>query len=166
MSELLHALHDSTEKFIALLESFPEESWMNKPDENTWSAAEVAGHVSLLDLYIARMMQQKGIKADRDPMQQKELIKKALEDHTRKLTAPEPIQVKDANDKQSSVNNFLKYRRMIAESISTQDLDEICPGFKHAYFGYLSRGEWAWFTVYHSNRHMMQIKKLQSLPSI
>lgn len=51
-------------------------------------------------------------------------------------------------------------RHAIVQAIETKDLSELCTSFKHPSLGECTRREWVYFSIYHAERHLKQLKMI------
>jgi uncharacterized damage-inducible protein DinB len=160
---LLQSLQQSTDQLLAKIGTIPETIFNKKPAKDTWSIGQVFEHIWLVESAVNRVMlldTQPAI--ERDPAQQIDFIKDAFQNFETKFQAFGPIIPSDQHKKQSLlVEKLKKSRKTLFEIINEKDLSEICLAFKHGLFGELSRGEWVYFNIYHSARHLHQVDRLE-----
>lgn len=159
---LLDDLDASTENLIKTVAQFDDHNFNYKPSDEEWSAAQVAEHLLILEITANKAISGETIPTNRAPDAKIALIKRAMEDGT-KRTAPE--RVKPSNlitDPQAAIEKFKKQRSKLREAIINADLTEACVSFKHTALGTLTRWEWIYFNIYHLQRHLQQMKRLQS----
>lgn len=161
---MMKVLRESTDQLISVINEIPEEKFNIKPEENSWSIGQVCEHLWLVENSVNQVMRLKTKTADeRDPTKQIELIKTSFQNFEKKFNAFGPIIPSEhTKDKADLTEKLQTSRAILIEIIETNDLGEICLSFKHALFGELSRAEWVYFNLYHSERHLNQIEKIRS----
>lgn len=159
---LLDLLNTNTKKFIALIESVPDELFNIKPDQNTWSVRENVEHIVRAEFGTPRLFN--GItesKPDRNSEQLIEEMTRSFLDRSSKYKSFAEVNPTDGEKKKEDlIANFKSTRDKVAELIKQQDPDELCVKYKHPIYGFLTRREWIHFNVVHAQRHMMQIEEV------
>ena len=161
---IMKDISNSTGNVIKELQNFPSENFNTKPDRNTWSAAEIAEHIFIVESAINIILIGKTIPAETFSAEKTEKIKSRFLNFEEKLIAPSRISPSAGQqNKQDIIDKISACRSDLSNIISKNDLTEICLGFKHALFGELTRIEWVYFNIYHSERHIHQLRKLTSI---
>lgn len=156
--QLLNDLSDSTNKVMEVVNNTPEESF-NQSKNGKWSVADHFAHVILLEgLIVKVMMGQTTILEDRKPDDRVKVIRRVFSNLERKLKAGGPINPEPGEkNKDQLTQTFLQYRSQMEELVKQEDLSLICQDFKHAFFKELTRLEWLYFAIIHSDRHAKQM---------
>lgn len=163
--DLVQKLEENTTIFIELVNSFLDEDFNKKPDDNTWSAAENVEHIVRAEFGTARLFAGKTeVVPDRDSKTIIANIEKGFLNRNNKyrsfgIVNPTP----GKKDKNELLQKFVKNRKEVLELIKHQNLDELCLKFEHPVFGYLTRKEWVRFNIVHAKRHMMQMEELKQI---
>lgn len=159
--QAISALQTSTENLVQALQSFPEERFLNAPSPGKWSAAGIGEHLLVLEELINQVLVGPVKKVDRLPDEKVEKIKNTFLNYDEKLYAGGPIQPKGLlQNKAQIITKILECRQTLTGILQSHDLTEECIGFSHALFGKLTRLEWVYFNVYHTQRHLHQMEKL------
>lgn len=162
--KLLEELRDSTQQFVEALQKVQENSFADKPNEKTWSVAEVAEHVNIVEaLSIPLMLGEVQITEGRAIDAKIELIKSGFLDFERKYSAWGPIIPRgEITNKKQLIEQFEAIRQKMNDIIEKEDLSLTVSGFAHPLFGTMTRLEWVYFNMIHSERHIQQVERLSS----
>jgi len=158
-NELISMLHENTACLVDLIEKYPLDSWNQPLGEGKWSAGEIAEHILLTDQVIHRLFSGPSVIAtDRIPMSKEKLIKEIFLDHSLKLKAFGPIVPASGDkNKQTLINGIRETRSALIDFLASSTTSELCMGFSHGKFGLLTKFEWIYFMIYHTQRHMIQM---------
>lgn len=101
-------------------------------------------------------------KTDRNPTEKIEKIKFRFGDYTHKLTAGEPIKPRgEFTDKEKVLRAIVSNRSEILQLPQEGSWFDLCLGFEHAIFGYLTKIEWLYFCIFHAERHLQQMQTIE-----
>ena len=166
-AELTEALRYSTEALINQVSPLSDEQFNRKEDGHSWSPGEVLEHICKLEEGVNRIiLGYSEPLRERSPDEKVDKIQSTLEDLEGKLRAGGPITPSAGHkDKDSLVARFQHIRTEQDKLVRHYNLDELCVGFKHAVFGYLTRREWIVFNIHHTYRHLEQIKRAVEVTS-
>ncbi|ANE52364.1 DinB family protein [Flavisolibacter tropicus] len=152
-----------TEKLIQLLQSFTPDAFTKRPAEQNWSAAEVAEHLLIVNKNLSYVLKLDGATPDRDPDKKLAVIKEALSDRTMKIVAPESVKPTGTVQNQQELVDGLQYcMQQISRVVGEKDLYELCEQYPHPRLGRLTRFEWLYFIIYHTERHCSQLADIYS----
>ena len=158
--ELLKGFEQSTDNLTDQLAAFDAKKFAIKPAPDKWSAFQVADHILLVDRVMVKVMSGFCATAPRDPFAKKQMIEDNMNDLDKKFISPEFILPSDtAVDKDAIISDILKERAMIRNLIMVSDITEVCLDSKHPGFGQLTRAEWVYFNICHTNRHAKQLER-------
>ncbi|HVF82410.1 MAG TPA: DinB family protein, partial [Flavisolibacter sp.] len=156
---LLAELDACTKNFLEILGQFNKSNFIQKRSENEWSPAQIAEHLLLLEITANKAITGTTIPTNRTPDKKVPLIKWAMEDTTKRV-APESVLPSDRiTDAETAIEKITQQRGALREAITSLDLSEACMLFKHPALGTLTRLEWIYFTIYHMQRHLQQMKE-------
>jgi len=162
-SELLAEFDLSSQNLIQTLNSFSEEHWNVKPAENSWSAAQVAWHLLVIEDGVNRFFTGTTAASTRSGDAIIKRMDQFLENRTRTYSAPDYTHPPDEpGKKQVLIIKIEQVRHQLAQHIIKPDLNVLCLDYKHFFFGELTRYEWIHFVVYHSNRHLIQLQNIKN----
>jgi hypothetical protein len=161
--KVLSDLTQSTTKLLDAILKFPASDFHKNPAENSWSVAEVAGHILALENLLNPVLKgETKATIDRDPEQKIKIIRSAFLDLSQKYNAPNMIlPSNNTTDKEDLLKKIKDCRQTLVNILISNDLTETCMGFKHFAFGKLSRIEWTYFNIYHTERHLHQIENIK-----
>jgi DinB superfamily len=135
-----------------------------KPDENTWSIAQVCHHVSLTEKAFTKaivygLKQSKGTKVEPKPIQR-------VTDRSQKVQAPEIVIPGNDPLEALQINELLNESRNILLDMLSQIEDPTVLSERsasHRLFGTLPLTQWVELVYLHEKRHIEQIKEIKSL---
>jgi hypothetical protein len=159
--DLAEKIDESLKQVLETIASVPEKDFNYRQNPETWSAGEVLEHLCILEELIYSLFSGPLEKTDRSPDEKINLIRATFLNLDKKLNAPSPIGPTVGNkDYSSLINRYNTIRKKLKEAAETQDLNYLCLGFEHRFFGKLTKFEWLYFCYYHSLRHCEQIKNI------
>jgi hypothetical protein len=156
--ELFSSLDDTTSEFLRSVSLF-EENEINKiPFDGSWTGAQVAEHVTRSNIGITKELQKKGRPCEREPDAGVQELKSVFLNFTSKLKSPEFIlPTKDSYDKEIVITDLKKSINELKEISENEDLFRI---INHPVFGEVTKLELIHFVVYHTQRHIHQLKNI------
>lgn len=158
------AIKNTTDELIGLISLVNEEQFNKIPFEGSWSIAQVGDH--LLKSYgLADVLNYGPVKqAERLPGKEIEQIKKIFLDFNSKYISAETLlPTNEPIEKEKLLNALKKRISQIEEVIQTKDLTETCEGIPFKGIGELTRLEWLYVILYHTQRHIRQAKIIEEL---
>lgn len=159
---ILADLDTCTQSFLDTLRHFNKNDFIQKPSVDLWSPAEVAEHLLLLEITANKAITGTTIPTNRAPDKKIPLIKWAMEDSTKRVAPASVLPSNRITDPDTAIEKVTQQRTSLREAITNLDLSEACTSFKHPALGTLTRWEWVYFTIYHMQRHLQQIKQPES----
>lgn len=159
--EILEKVKDVTDELISILSSFNPVDINKKLMEGAWSAAQVGEHLyksyGVVDILKAPVK-----KTDRAPDEKVESIKLTFLNFDIKMSSPEFIIPSEGNlEKEALINSLRERTSRIIEISKSLDLSETCLAFSIPGSGEFTRLEWLHFILYHTQRHIRQLKNIQ-----
>ncbi len=134
------------------------------PFEGSWTAAQVASHVLKSQSFISGLLYGKTHPAERNPVEKVEVIKKIFLDFTTKLKSPDIILPPDeAQEKEALISHLKTVSAKVTAAIERLPLSEVCEEFVLPDMGELTRTEWIYFIIYHTQRHLHQIENISNI---
>lgn len=161
--QLIKDINASTQRLVDSLIVFGPTDFNVKPKPGNWSAGDVAEHLLKLEILINNILRGPTMPALRPHDEHTNLIQTVFDNFERSLSSPSLIQP-SAHDKElwEMINQITWQRDRLKEVIATSDLSVICLGFKHHFFGEMTSYEWAYFSIYHSDRHVKQLESIHA----
>lgn len=163
VSSIQTELQSVTNKLIPLLQSFSPDAFSKKVDEQTWSAAEVAEHLLIVNRNLSYVLKSEGEMPERAYDKKLSVIKEALSNRATKIVAPETVKpTGTVQDQQELINGLQHYMQVLHQIAEEKELQELCTQYPHPRLGRLTRLEWLYFIIYHTERHCQQLEIIKS----
>lgn len=162
--QIISDIHTNTDALLQVLLEFPSDQFTRKPSDNAWSAAELAEHLLLIERSVTKALAGKALPTERPYDQKLELLKPAMADRERKFVVPElakPIAV--SHNRQEMIAEIKQQRQEQTALIPSLEMSETCMDFKHPMMGALTRYEWVYFNIYHTERHLHQLREIREV---
>ena len=151
-SELVHLISSADSTTI---NTVPSDSYRIK---DSWTAAQLASHVTKSNKAIAQALNMEGKTAERNPGERVPELKKMFLDFTVKFNSPEFIRPKqDTYQKEALIAELKKSIEQLKELRSKINLSEI---ISLPAFGEITKLELLHFVLYHTQRHVHQLKNI------
>ncbi|WP_186758210.1 DinB family protein [Echinicola salinicaeni] len=151
--------HQTTLTLLKSLSALTEEQ-LNFLPPSGWSAGQLGDH--LLKSYASAETLNGKTKATTRPIDQKlASVKTLFTDNTIKMESPEAILPSQEKINKKDLIDHLEERiGQIKEVILNKDLSLTCIDFSIPEYGAFTRFEWVWFNIYHTQRHIHQLKHI------
>ncbi|HEV8285081.1 MAG TPA: dihydrofolate reductase family protein [Chitinophagaceae bacterium] len=156
--ELFTSLDKATSEFIELVSLFTEQKINTVPFEGSWTAAQVAEHVTKSNSLITKSLNDEGKTIDRGPDEGVQTLREVFLDFTTKLQSPELIL--PAQNKHQRETLIAELRESIEQLKRAGKAANLFHAVKHPIFGEITKLELLHFVVYHTQRHIYQLKKI------
>ena len=142
------------------LNLFSEEQLNTVPFEGSWTGGQVGEHLvksaGVVETIFGRTVPTTG----RAPDEKIPMLRIFL-DFSIKMKSPDFILPSDGfHARQPLVDQLQKDWGRLGEAVDTLDLSETCLDFEMPSVGHLTRLEWISFYVYHSKRHLHQLRNI------
>lgn len=158
IATLIHNIEQVNEMLVQLLQSVGERNFNQSPGTGKWSIAQVADHIRLSNNSVAKALALKGKPVDRNPGERVGELKKMFLDFQTKYQSPDFIvPSKNIYDPELLLKELQASMQLIRERMYEDDLDEL---INHPAFGDISKFEILHFVLYHTQRHVRQIKEI------
>lgn len=158
IASLINNIEQVTDTLVQLLQSIDEPNFNQKPGADKWSVAQVADHIRLSNNSVAKALALKGKPVDRNPGERIDELKKIFLDFQKKYQSPDFIvPSKDIYDPKLLLKELQESIHLIRERMYEDNLDEL---INHPAFGDISKFEILHFVLYHTQRHLRQIKEI------
>ena len=156
--ELFASLDEITSEFLQLVASLDENEINAIPFKDSWTAAQVAEHVTKSNISIIHSLKVKGKPSERTPDERAEELKDLFLDFSTKLKSPDFIlPTRDIYEKQMLVINL---KDSIDEIKQLRKKVNLAETLNHPAFGDITKLEILHFVVYHTQRHTHQLSKI------
>jgi len=157
-SELLNAIEEEFSQLRSLLSSLDENKINSVPYKDSWTAAQLLRHVTKSTDGIAKAMLMNSKPAGRDAGERIPQLKKVFLDFSSKLKSPDFIVPEPGPyEKQAAVKGLDQSFDSFKENTGKADLTDLVEGLP---LGPITKLEMLHFVVYHTQRHLHQMKKI------
>lgn len=151
-------LENIDNELTKILSALSEESINIIPFENSWTIAQVAGHIMLSNQSVLSSLTSVGKVTDKNPYEGMEKIKGQFLDFSKKLKSPEFIlPTKNIYKKETIINDLKSSTDKIKDLSNSTNLNETVT---HRVFGEVTKLELLYFVVYHTQRHLQQLQNI------
>jgi uncharacterized damage-inducible protein DinB len=157
LATLINGMEQTAASLIDQLQMVSDTHFNRKPSAKKWSIAQVADHIYLSNQSIIKALQLDGTEVDRDPAERIEELKEMFLDFSKLYKAPLFIvpQQTDYNREQL-MQALLRSLQQIHRLMYKTELNVL---INHPAFGDISKLEILYFVLYHTQRHLRQIKQ-------
>ncbi len=153
---------EKTEKELSVIFSKFSAAETNKSTSpQSWTAAQVAEHIIKSQSNFPQLMKGHSFPTKRDPEEKREKIRKMFLDFSTKMRSPDFIlPAEEDHDKMLVLDQIEGKRSEISGALKSADLSRTYSDFELPGFGPFTGYEWGWFIIYHTQRHIHQLKNL------
>ena len=162
--EIFSEIDSTITEVEQLFSLFTDEEVNSIPFEGSWTAAQLVEHVNLsLSGFIYQLF---GPVRDteRQPDAGVQQLRDMFLNFENKFQASPPIKPASKNYKKAELLSTLDELKTKLSSFDTSsDLSKTCVAVELPFFGYLTRTEIAYFIIYHTQRHLHQLKNIYNI---
>ena len=165
-THLLEILQASEANLVAMLNETSEDLFLYKPNEDTWSMAELVEHLLNTDAGLLVSIQKKAedIQDTMPDVFPIEKIVRVVSNRTHKVKAPDFLIPKGQfKNKAEAIAAFRKNRATIEDFVATTDFPMDKIAFKHFALGLIDAKGWIIFMAGHCERHLLQMGENRDL---
>lgn len=160
--ELAQQAKQTGTAILNALAAFSDSQFNTRPSTGGWTAGQVAEHL-LLSAGVVEVIAGRTAHTDRDSGAHLSIIAGIFLDFNTKLQSPDFIIPSDGDhDKQELLGKTKIVWDKMGEGIRLLDLSATCLDFEFPGIGPLTRLEWLWFYIWHTQRHLHQVKNIYS----
>ncbi len=158
--EILNELQITTGELVQMLSSLSQEQFNAVPFEGSWTAAQLGEHMNK-SYEVAELLYGPVKKTERDPTEKVKGIKETFLNFDTKMKSPDFIVPENkVYDKSTLINSLKESINKIKQGAETLNLEETCTAFALPGLGEMTRIEWIYFVIYHTQRHIHQLKRI------
>jgi hypothetical protein len=158
--EISNELSNVTGELVETLSSLTGQQLNTVPFEGSWTAGELGEHLNK-SYGVAELLYGPVRKTERDPAEKVKQIKDVFLNYDIKMKSPDFIvPEKKEYDKDSLLNSLHLSINKIKLGAETLNLDETCTAMALPNLGEMTRTEWIYFVIYHTQRHVHQLKDI------
>jgi hypothetical protein len=148
---------------LEALDGFTNDRFNTVPSFGGWTAGQVAEHLLLSAGVVAVIAGQVTPTTNRRPDAHLDTIAGIFLDFTTKLQSPDfIIPAAEYYDKEEMLTKIKLTWDKIGEGIRLLDLSATCLDFQFPGMGPLTRLEWISFYIWHTQRHLHQLNRIQA----
>ena len=159
--EISAAINTTVNDLLQLLTFFNEEQINAIPFKGSWTAGQLAKHVLMSNLGFIEIMNGPFKETERQPDEMVQKIKTDFLDFSTKGQSADNLKppLIDYN-KNELLISLETLREKINQVIETSDITKTCTAFELPIYGFLTRWEALHFMLYHTQRHIHQLKNI------
>ena len=148
-------------ELIGSLSAFNEQQVNQVPFEGSWTPGQVVQHISMSVDGFSKLLTGNVRKTQRRPDEQVANLKAAFLNYDIKMKSPDfIIPLKKQYEKNQLIQQLKSIKKKLSEFDVHEDMTKTCIDFELPVVGYLTRTEIAHFIIYHSRRHVHQLKNI------
>jgi hypothetical protein len=156
--DMFKVLNEPVSDLVNILSSQTAIALNTIPFTGSWSAAQVVEHITRSTFSIAKALNMEAVETDRDPEQKVPELKKMFLDFSIKYKSPEFIlPTMEVYDKEVLVNKLTTAFAQLQERSNSVNLFGM---ISHPAFGNVTKLELLYFVLYHTMRHLQQVKNI------
>ena len=156
--ELFTSIDAVVSQLDQLMSTLNERDVNKIPYEGSWNAGQLLRHITKSTNGMARAMETQSKTCRRDPAQNIHHLRKTFLDFTHKLNSPDfIIPENEVYEKDSSLKALNQSFEKLKENVNKTDLNDLVEGLP---FGPTTKLELLHFVLYHTERHLHQMRKI------
>jgi DinB superfamily len=159
--EIAAQIKQTCSALIGVLDSFDEEGFNTVPPQGGWTGGQVAEHL-LLSAGAAEVIKGRTEETTRPDDEKIAVIASIFLDFTTRLSSPDfIIPAAGFYDKAEMIDKLKIVWTKLGQAVKLLDLSVTCVDAEFPTLGHLTRLEWIVFYVFHTQRHIRQLKNIQ-----
>ena len=156
--ELFVSLDNTSSRLLAMISSLSETTLNIIPFKHSWTAAQLAAHVTKSNTSIAQALKMEAKPSERDPGERIHELKEMFLDFTIKFQTPDFIlPTQDTYEKETLIAKLKRSNELLKEAADKVNLSGI---LSLPAFGEITKLELLHFVLYHTQRHLHQMKRI------
>jgi hypothetical protein len=156
--ELFASLDNVASELLTIIESLSESVLNTIPFKNSWTAAQLAAHVTKSNSSIAQALNMEAKSTERNPAERVQELKEIFLDFTTKFKTPDFIlPTQDTYEKEILIARLKRSNERLIEAAGKVDLSGM---INLPAFGEITKLELLYFVLYHTQRHLHQLKNI------
>ncbi len=161
-TEISDLIQTTSSKLLSLVNSFDEQQSKAIPFEGSWTPAQVADHLIRSCNLILSALHGNAEKTGRNPESNRDQIKNIFLDFNLKFQSPEMIRPSDTPaEKAFLVGELTVALDKVREASETMDLSVTSLDVELPGLGKLTKIDWLYFFVFHTQRHIHQLETIR-----
>ncbi|PYF72640.1 DinB family protein [Pedobacter nutrimenti] len=167
MEHLINELKETKNELIQLIGDFKEEHFNTVPFAGSWTPGQIAEHILKSKEGLPELLRGPSSAAKRPSDQKVTETKSLFLNFEIKMKSAEFILPGTLPWKREVLQENLNYMdTAIIHAAQELDLNLLCLGFELPVFGKFTRLEWLYFNMYHTQRHIHQLKNVLKTLSV
>ena len=156
--ELFISLDDASSQLLNMIASLSEVALNTVPFHESWTAAQLASHVTKSNSSISLALNMEAKPAERDPAEKVQELRRMFLDFTTKFQSPDFISpTQGTYEKDILISKLNRSVERLKEAASKVNLTDI---INLPAFGEITKLELLHFVLYHTQRHTHQLKNI------
>lgn len=161
--KLSDQINANTDELTRLLSPLSQSEINVIPFEGSWTAGQLAKHVIISNSGFAKMLNGPAGNRHGKPDEMVGRIKADFLNFNTKMKSPEFVVPKKINYyKEDLLSSLAALNNQLNQSVQSLDLSKTCLAFELPVYGALTRLEAICFVIYHTQRHIHQLKNIIS----
>ena len=157
-NEIFTATGEAISQLIDLMLPIDENKINTIPYEGSWTAPQLLTHVTKSINGMAKAMLMDAKPAERDPGERIEELKKIFLDFSKKLKSPDFIVPEEGTyERQPTIDKLNESFTQFKENTNSANLNDLVEGLP---LGPITKLEIIHFVLFHTQRHLHQMKKI------
>lgn len=158
VKELFTVIDKVATELLDILQSLSEQQLNAIPFKDSWTAAQLATHVTKSNKAMAQAMEMQGVLAERDPAERAAQLKNTFLNFDIKFQSPDFIVPGNGSYRSEAVVAALKKSNLLLrENAAITNLAEM---IQLPALGEMTKMELLYFVLYHTQRHIYQLKQI------
>jgi hypothetical protein len=158
--QIIQDINDTFNAILQLISSLENDAINVVPFEGSWTAGQVAQHVTISCSGFAEILYGNVEITNRNYDDLIAAVKGDFLNFDIKMTSPDFIVPPAINyNKEDILSNLTHIKTALKNAVGSLDLTMTCLGFEIGY-GYFTRYEAIYFVIYHTQRHIHQLKNI------
>lgn len=163
MEKIIKEANETLSALENTLSKFDKAQINTAPFKGSWTAGQLAEHMILANSGFLQVINGPVTETDKPADLMVKRIREDFLNFNVKFNSPEEIYPEDKAYNQYALLESLKeIRDGISTSITGLDLTKTCSSFELPGYGFLTRLEAIYFVIYHTQRHVHQLKNIYS----
>ncbi|WP_158825349.1 DinB family protein [Mucilaginibacter lacusdianchii] len=159
-TEVISQWQATSERLQEVLNRYSASQLNTNPFTGSWTAAQVGEHLLKSQEIIPLIFKGPVMPVQRSPDEKRHMLAQVFLDFNAKYEAAKTIVPGNAPLLKDDLQCKLAHVKIaIANAAQSFDLTEVCLGQEVPVFGMLTRLEWMYLAIYHTQRHIYQIEK-------
>jgi hypothetical protein len=158
VTQTISAISEAVSQLTNLMASVANDKVNTVPYDGSWTAPQLLRHVTKSISGMAQTMLMEGKPTDRDPGERIDELKTLFLDFSKKMNSPEFILPEDGPyEKQTAIDGLNTAFRQLEENAQKTTFNQVIEGLP---FGPITKLELIHFTLFHTQRHLEQMRRI------